>query len=364
MRISFLFLCSWVQLLGVGSIFGQDAQLILVPLENEKGWGLRLNLHQEQVFDPSSFQVFTAQEWSNHYQEGQSIAGRKEKLDQQIWVFYPYLPFTEGMEYVAFYPGSNVLRFQLPKKDHLPTKVLAIYPEKDTIPENLLKMYLYFSAPMSVGKSYKHLHWMSAEGDTLDLPFLQLEPELWNEDRTRLTLWLDPGRVKRNLVPHQLLGAPLVEGENYILQVDKDWKDKHGKPVEHEMAFQFTVGKADRQKPIPASWKLVQPLNGSRDPLILHFDEVLDYALLQHTITIWDRQDQLIKGSVEVAQQQQEWYFYPDLPWTFGKYQIRIDSKLEDLAGNNLNRLFDVDLQARDQAPTSAIYHFLEFIIR
>ena len=33
--------------------------------------------------------------------------------------------------------------------------------------------------------------------------FLELENELWNPEHTQLTLWLDPGRIKRDLIPNQ-----------------------------------------------------------------------------------------------------------------------------------------------------------------
>ena len=39
--------------------------------------------------------------------------------------------------------------------------------------------------------------------------FLDLQPELWNAEGTVLTLWLDPGRIKRDLIPNKELGIPL-----------------------------------------------------------------------------------------------------------------------------------------------------------
>lgn len=363
MRFSFRILCCCFQLLALCPVVGQDAALSLVRKAGEEKWGIQLNLHQEQRFDPSAFKIYTANEWLNQHQAGQAIAGRTVQHSAQSWVFSPYFPFTGGMEYVAFYPGVSLLRFQIPKADHPLTDVIAIYPNRDTIPANLLKMYLYFSAPMSVGNSYKHLHWFSINGDTLNLPFLQLEPELWNEDRTRLTLWLDPGRVKRDLVPNQLLGAPLVKGESYALQVDQGWKDRNGNAIKSEKTFYFTVGRSDRNQPTPDSWKLRQPSAEGRDPLILQLGEILDYALLQHTITVWGGPDQRISGRVEIHQNQTEWHFYPDSPWTSGDYRIMIDAKLEDLAGNNLNRLFDVDLRIQKQKTAPKAYHFLQFTI-
>ncbi|NRB51560.1 MAG: hypothetical protein HRU41_28060 [Saprospiraceae bacterium] len=364
MRNTFLILCCCFQLVDLCSAVGQDSVLSLMQKGDKGKWGIQLDLQEKQTFDPSNFKVYTTKEWSAQHQAGQAIAGRTEQLSEQSWAFIPHFPFTEGMEYVAFYPGVKLLKVQIPKADYPLTDVIAIYPNQDTIPENLLKMYLYFSAPMSVGNSYKHLHWYSGKGDTLNLPFLQLEPELWNEDRTRLTLWLDPGRVKRDLIPNQLLGGPLVNGEHYVLQVDQGWKDRQGNPIKNEMVVQFAVGRLDRNKPKPNSWKLLQPSAAGQNPLILQMGDILDYALLQHTITVWSSQEQQIAGRVQVNQEQTEWHFYPDLPWASGDYYIKIDSKLEDLAGNNLNRLFDVDLQTQKQENEPQAYHYLPFTIK
>ena len=212
---------------------------------------------------------------------------------------------------------------------------------------------------MSVGNSYQHLQWGNAQGDTLILPFLELEPELWNEDRTRLTLWLDPGRVKRDLVPNQLLGAPLVAGKEYTLVVDKNWKDIHGNPLARDFLLSIRVGEADRERPKPEAWKLIQPKAGSKEALVLQFGEALDYALLQRAITVWNQEDQQIKGQIQIGSKQATWHFHPNHPWQTGDYKIMIDSTLEDLAGNNLNRNFDVDLQAQEQQDISKPYHTL-----
>ena len=47
--------------------------------------------------------------------------------------------------------------------------------------------------------------------------FLTLETELWNADHTELTLWLDPGRIKKDLIPNQKLGIPIKNGNSYEL---------------------------------------------------------------------------------------------------------------------------------------------------
>ena len=46
-------------------------------------------------------------------------------------------------------------------------------------------------------------------------PFVPLDTEFWNGDRMRYTLFLDPGRVKRGILPNQEMGRALVPGRRY-----------------------------------------------------------------------------------------------------------------------------------------------------
>ena len=39
--------------------------------------------------------------------------------------------------------------------------------------------------------------------------------------------------------------------------------------------------------------------------------------------------------------------------WKAGRYRLKIESRLEDLAGNNLNRPFDRDITRKNIAPTT-----------
>ena len=41
----------------------------------------------------------------------------------------------------------------------------------------------------------------------------------------------------------------------------------------------------------------------------------------------------------------EEWIFEPDDHWNAANYYIQIEAILEDMAGNNLNSIFDVDLE-------------------
>ena len=48
--------------------------------------------------------------------------------------------------------------------------------------------------------------------------------------------------------------------------------------------------------------------------------------------------------------------FRPESPWAKGSYIIESEERLEDLAGNNLNRLFDRDITKETDHSTQKIF--------
>ena len=50
------------------------------------------------------------------------------------------------------------------------------------------------------------------------------------------------------------------------------------------------------------------------------------------------------QGEVSIQNNEKTWAFIPNEQWKSGEYQVRINTWLEDLAGNNLSRLFEIDL--------------------
>ena len=71
------------------------------------------------------------------------------------------------------------------------TTVVEVYPTADVVPENLLRLYISFSAPMSFRGGTDHVHLLDGDGQVVADPFLPLDIALWNENRTRYTLLLD-----------------------------------------------------------------------------------------------------------------------------------------------------------------------------
>jgi hypothetical protein len=131
------------------------------------------------------------------------VLGQFEEEGNAV-VFKPVVPLTSGLDYEIFYQKEIVGSIFIPLPVNAKqTALVNVFPTADTLPENLLKIYLQFSAPMREGEALQYVHLLNENKDTLHDIFLDLQPELWNKERTALTLWLDPGRIKRDLIPNR-----------------------------------------------------------------------------------------------------------------------------------------------------------------
>jgi hypothetical protein len=272
--------------------------------------------------------------------------------------FTPRFPLAPGLRYRAVFdparlpgargPASGPITavFAVPARPKASTTaVVRVDPAVETLPENQLKLYLHFSAPMRRGEAYDHIHLLDADGRPLDLPFLELGEELWDPGSRRLTLLFDPGRIKRGLKPREELGPVLVEGRRYTLDVDRDWPDAAGNPLKAPYRKTFHVGPPDDRPPDPRTWKLTPPRAGSREPLAIGFPEPLDRAMLDRALVVVGPEGRPSPGCAEVADDATAWRFTPERPWREGDYAVVIDTTLEDLAGNSIGRPFEVDAE-------------------
>jgi hypothetical protein len=268
--------------------------------------------------------------------------------------FEPRYAPVRGVRYRAVFDPSKLAGkaeklvtadFFEPKPEAKSVAVVEyVYPSRDKLPENQLKFYLHFSAPMSKGGSYRHVRLLNAEGKQVEAPFLELDEELWDARQRRFTLYFDPGRVKRGLKPREEVGPVLEEGKSYTLVIDKSWSDAEGEPLRESFRKSFQVGPPDDEPIEPKKWKLMAAAADSRRPLEVRFPKSLDHALLHRLIWVTDAEGKRIPGAVGVADHETCWQFTPEAEWRAGNYQLCIDKALEDLAGNNVGRPFEVDV--------------------
>ncbi|MDU8887093.1 Ig-like domain-containing protein [Yeosuana sp. MJ-SS3] len=262
-----------------------------------------------------------------------------------IVTFRPVIPFTSGKEYELKDQDATLITFKIEDLISTKAELLGIYPTKDTVPENLLKMYFVFSKPMQEVKSA--LEYITVIDNTKkeEVPvFLELQTELWNKDHTQLTLWLDPGRIKTDLIPNKELGLPIVNGNTYTIRVSKDFKDANGNLLNENFHKTFLVREKDSKSPDINKWLIKTPLANTQNELIIDFGESLDFALALETVKVLDSINELVPGDFKLTNNESVLKFQPKSNWKNGNYSISVNTELEDLAGNNLNYLFDRDL--------------------
>lgn len=271
-------------------------------------------------------------------------------LETRSVIFNPRYPLMDGVRYQAELRWARsdkaaVTIEILTEKTALQptTKVTQIYPTAHELPENLLKFYVHFSAPMSSGQAYRHIELVSDDGKQLMHPFLEIAEELWDPSGQRLTLLLDPARVKRGLVPHEEDGAILFSGTKYHLTIKRHWRDASGNPLVADYKKSFTAIASDYTQPKIATWKLVAPRGRTREPLIIDLQESVDHAIVTRGIRVIDSQGRLVDGRVSLAEFERIWRFEPIGAWHQGEYTLQINDRIEDLVGNSIAKPFEVD---------------------
>lgn len=262
--------------------------------------------------------------------------------------FRPRFPITAGVHYRAAFiaVGKHIdAAFEGPARAADPlTRVQRIYPSADLLPSNTLRFYVYFSAPMSRGEAWEHIHLIDEDRhEAVQIPFLELEQELWDANNQRLTVLFDPGRIKRGLVPTNTIGPAVVEGRHYKLVIDREWHDARGVRLVEGFEKAFRGGPADLTPPEPKTWRITAPKSGSNGPLLIEFPKSMDFVLLQRMISISDGRAE-IAGSISVDRNETQWSFTPREAWKSGAYRITAENTLEDISGNHLDRPFDVDV--------------------
>jgi hypothetical protein len=286
------------------------------------------------------------------------------EADGGVLRFSPRLPFVSGTTY-ALVEGAGarrwteLARLQRPGTDVVATTtVVAVHPTATEVPENLLRLSVTFSAPMDEGSAAGAVRLVDSAGTEIAHALLPMPPELWDRSRRRLTLLLEPGRIKRGLVPNTALGAPLEHITEFALVIDATIRDADGAALVGGARRRYRVGPPVRARVDPATWKVTWPAGGSRDALVVRFDRPLDAALALRCIVAAERSGRAVPGRSFLDDGDLRWNFIADAPWPTEDVELRIDAALEDLAGNSVRRVFDRDLRSEADAPV-AVGHMI-----
>jgi hypothetical protein len=272
-------------------------------------------------------------------------------------IFKPQFGFDPGRRYRAMFeparlPGAGApsdpapltAMFGLAAENLVPSTIVAsIFPSIDVVPENQLRLYIHFSASMGLKGGIGYVRLLDEAGDEVRDPFLPLDAEFWNRDRTRFTVFFDPGRQKRGILPNEEMGRSLVDGRSYTLVVSRDWLDAYGMPLQAEYRRQFRVGPPDERPLDQKTWRIEAPRSGARDRLAVTFPEPLDHGLLQRALSVIDARGRRIDGDISIEAHETRWVFVPRDRWRRGDYSLAALTILEDMAGNRIGRAFEVD---------------------
>jgi hypothetical protein len=270
--------------------------------------------------------------------------------------FRPAFPLDEGREYTielvldgaagSTRAGTMSKTMSLPASVHAPaTRVLAIDPAGDVWPANLLRVYVHFSGPMSHESGVGKIALRSDDGHEVTEAFLPLEADFWSPDHLRYTVFFDPGRVKRGILPNRQRGRALVAGRRYRIEVAQQWRDAAGRPLVSSFRREFSAGPAIEKPMRVEDWRLGSVRAATREPLVVTFAWPIDRALAERSLSVSTADGKSIAGQGSLSDGALKWSFTPAADWIAGEYLLSASPILEDPSGNQVGRAFEIDMK-------------------
>lgn len=273
-----------------------------------------------------------------------AVAG-KYFLDGTTLFWYPMNALGEGLQFdaISTISGDTLSRKietpQLEASDFPISEAEAFFPYSlhDSLPCNQLYFHVRFSQPMFPDRLAYRVASIWDETKNEFIPKLWRERSYWIDSNRVLVLMIHPGRVKRGIG----LDLPFVAGNFYEFFVSGELTDHMGRPVKIDPYQQdFKAATADYTIPKIRFKQFIIPEVGDINTLVMIFSEEMDYASIVDGVTIHDEKGQRVDGWFSAGDP--EITFDPYVPWTPGKYTITFDKIVADLAGNRLNRLFEM----------------------
>jgi hypothetical protein len=216
-----------------------------------------------------------------------------------------------------------------------PEVPIRISPQAKVLPANTLRFYIYFSRPAEAHFDRDHLWLLNEHEQVVHEPFLVLSQELWSVDGRRLTILMEPGRIKRGLGTDPSHGPALVVGRTYSLVVTA-----LGQTARHTFLVSDPVLEALDE----TDWRFVSPTLASRDAAVVHFDRVMDAAICEDEIRVLNPSGEVVQTHVSLGPDGTVAQIIPSHPWRAGEHRFVVSERLEDVSGNRLSEALDHDL--------------------
>jgi hypothetical protein len=218
-----------------------------------------------------------------------------------------------------------------------PEVPIRISPRAKVLPANTLRFYLHFPRPAEAHFDRDQLWLLNAEEEVVRDPFLVLSQELWSADGRRLTVLMEPGRIKRGMGSDPSHEPAFVVGRTYSLVVTA-----LGQTARHTFRVSDPVLEAVDE----TRWRLISPTAGSLDPAVVHFDRVMDAALCEDEIAVLARSGETVPTRVSLAPDGTAAQLIPSRPWRPGEHHLVVSERLEDVCGNRLGEALDHEMGA------------------
>ncbi len=223
---------------------------------------------------------------------------------------------------------------------------IRISPQAEVLPANTLRFYLHFPRPGEAHFDRDQLWLLNEEEQVVRDPFLVLSQELWSPDGRRLTVLMEPGRIKRGLGADPAHEPALLVGRTYSFVVTV-----LGQTARHTFQVSDPVLEAVNE----TYWRIVSPKVGSLDAADLHFDRVMDAALCEDEIGVLTSSGEVVQTCVSLAPDGTAAQLIPSHPWRPGQHRLVVSERLEDVCGNRLGEALDHDLSAGGRPRTGMI---------
>jgi hypothetical protein len=223
-----------------------------------------------------------------------------------------------------------------------------VHPSGTSIPENLLRIELQFSAALHGSLDMRRVKLLEADGQEIDGAFLDLP--LWNADGSRAVILLHPGRVKSGVGANVTFGRALHAGSIVTLVVDDP---QLGRPI-HKT---WQVVAAQSRSPEPDRWSLRVPAAGGRSSLLVQLNDAVDSSA-EGLIAVRAPNGNRLRGTASLLNGETAWRFVPAQPWLPGRYAIVTHPDLEDPAGNRVCARFEAREASQAECAQGTVHPF------
>lgn len=220
-------------------------------------------------------------------------------------------------------------------------RATSISPAAEALPANVLRFYITFSEPAEADFERSHLSLRAATGALVGDPFLVLNEELWSPDGRRLTILMEPGRIKRGMGSEALHPPALIPGMTYRLAVATGGET---------FAKSFGVLPPVLDPLDERRWRLARPVAGTRRRLAVTFDRVMDTAIVADEVEVRGPEGQPTPGAFEPTPDGRRLFFRPTAAWRDAEHQLVFSRRLEDICGNRLGEALDHRVTERQRS--------------